>query len=188
VNPAAAIRAISGCREASVRKAFKNMICTLEALRSPAQLIRCIFSRVYTHDIPTRLEVCGMYASKYLGEECTDGSAVGWRCWSWRRTTWKQRRGRALTTRRPTCRHRADPRGDITTHATRVSRQGLAASIPISSRRPKTMYGGFRMISVPPRSFGSGNGDHALSYCHPLSLSLCVRNTIAYVPRAQGKH
>jgi hypothetical protein len=30
------------------------------------------------------------------------------------------------------------------------------------NRRLKTMYEGFRLMFVPPRPFGSGNGDHAL--------------------------
>jgi hypothetical protein len=40
---------------------------------------------------------------------------------------------------------------------------------------PETLYIGFRIISVPPRPFGSGNCDHALFHRYPL-LSLVTPN------------
>jgi hypothetical protein len=52
----------------------------------------------------------------------------------------------------------------------REGRRGLAAAILCISRRRKTIYGRFRIMFLPPRPFGSGNGDHALPYRHPLSL------------------
>jgi hypothetical protein len=39
---------IISCREASVRRAFKDIICTLPAPRSPAQPIRYVFPRLNT--------------------------------------------------------------------------------------------------------------------------------------------
>jgi hypothetical protein len=60
VNPEAVIRAINTYREASVRRAFKNTIGTLQAPRSPARPIRNFFAAEYSH-IPSHWGGWGMY-------------------------------------------------------------------------------------------------------------------------------
>jgi hypothetical protein len=52
-EPTIAIRAINNFRESRVRRAFKTMICTLPAPRSPGRPVRWFFSRQYSSRIPS---------------------------------------------------------------------------------------------------------------------------------------
>jgi hypothetical protein len=54
-EPTIAIRAIIRCRERFVRRAFKNIFCTLPAPRSPARLVQNVFFKPYTTKIPSHL-------------------------------------------------------------------------------------------------------------------------------------
>jgi hypothetical protein len=64
----------------------------------------------------------------------------------------------------------------------------MAVAILIITRRRKTvMHGGFLIISVPPRPFGSGNGDHALPYRYPLSLGTPIEFEIEIFYSNTGK-
>jgi hypothetical protein len=78
VNPVSAIRAISTYRGASVRRAFKNIMCTVPTPRSPARAVRYDFSRMNTHKDSPNKEAGGT-AKKRLAIR-TDISTVGRWC------------------------------------------------------------------------------------------------------------
>jgi hypothetical protein len=56
----------------------------------------------------------------------------------------------------------------------REERRGMAAAVLRMSRRQKTMYGGFRIFFVPPRSFGSSKADLAPPCHYPLSQARLI--------------
>jgi hypothetical protein len=94
-------RAIMGCREASVGRVFNIITCTISSPKSPTRLVRYFFKTMVLIEYRPIWGMGHVSSRAGRGEEGTDGFAAGRGCWSWLRTTGKQRQGKALTRRRP---------------------------------------------------------------------------------------